>query len=663
VQRTAIFIKKMKKSSLILTAVCIVSLLTQNCTGFKKENYLNSPSGNIRFTIKTGEKKQLLYSVELSDEGTMNTVISNSPLGIRRKDNSFVENLKFVTADPVVAVSESFTQPAGKRKNIKNSCNELTLTFANVQGAKIQIIARAYDDGIAFRYRFPENDSLIFFIEEELTGFSVTGEGKAWIQPYDKVTMYSPGYERYYENGIPIGTNAPSEEGWAFPVLFQTDNAWMLLSEAAGDGSYFAAHLQPSAEKGCYRIRMPEASEAKNTVSNIPESSLPWSTPWRTIIISKKLSDIVESDMIVKLNPPSKIADESWIRPGRASWSWWSDWPSPKNYESLKKFVDFSAEMGWEYSLVDANWDLMEGGNIEQLVNYANTKNVGILMWYNSGGSHNDVTERPRDIMSDPEKRKAEFKKLSEWGVKGVKVDFFQSDKPLIIKQYFDILKDAADNKILVNFHGCTLPKGWNRTWPNLISMEAARGAESYAFDSLYPSKAVWHNTIFPFTRNVVGSMDYTPVTFSNQKYPHITSYAYELALSVVFESGILHFADKIEAYKALPEAPLGFLKSMPVAWDSTLFLQGAPGKECVIARRSGSDWYVAGINGQDISRDWEIDLSRLIPQQYVAYVISDGKTNQEFKSIKTTLKAGETIAVKVLPYGGFLAKLVVDVN
>lgn len=628
-----------------------------SCTKEKTEWSVTSPSEKIEFQILQAENGQLMYNVSLLESGVKNQIIANSPLGIRRSNASFLQNLKFVDSSDAT-ISESFSLPTGKRKNIDSEVNEATLTFKNENNNELQIIVRVSDNGVAFRYRFPEADSKINSVEEEITGFSISGEGKVWIAPYDKVTTYSPGYERYFENGIPIGTAAPGEEGWCLPALFQTENAWILLTEAALDSTYFGMHLQPNAEGGKYILRMPEAGEAKNTVSNIPVSTLPWATPWRVLIIGKNLSDIVESDMVVALNPPSEIDDESWIKPGRASWSWWSDWPSPKNFESLKKYVDFTADFGWEYTLVDANWDLMTGGNIEELVKYANSKNVGILMWYNSGGPHNEVTERPRDIMNDPELRKAEFKKLAEWGVKGVKVDFFQSDKPQIIKQYFDILKDAADNKIMANFHGCTMPRGWNRTWPNLVSMEAVRGAESYAFDENYPEKAVWHNTILPFTRNVIGSMDYTPVTFSNQKNPHKTTYGHELALSVVFESGILHLADNFESYKTLPEAPKKFLQTVPVVWDSTMLLAGYPGKDCVIARQSGEIWYIGGINGTSEKQAWEIDLSRLPQKDRAAAIITDGTTATEFATSEISLKTGEKLKVEVLPYGGFVATL-----
>lgn len=631
--------------------------LAFSCGNKTKEWSVTSPSGKVKFTLNLQQNKQLAYQVTLGDSASSKVVIATSPLGIVRQDQTFVENLKFTSADAVKSFSDDFTLPIGKQKSVTNTGNELVVTFENEKGSPIQVIARAYDDGVAFRYNFPGSDS-VYTVEDEVTGFAVAGQGKVWVQPYDKVTVYTPAYERYFENGAPIGTAAPSKEGWAFPALFQTENAWMLITEAAVDSTYFAAHLQPSADGGKYTIRLPEEEEAKNIVTNKPTSSLPWATPWRVIIIGESLSRVVESNMVVKLNPASKIADESWIKPGRASWSWWGDWPSPKDYNALKKFVDFSAEMGWEYSLVDANWDLMEGGNIEQLVKYANSKNVGILMWYNSGGPHNEVTERPRDIMSDDVKRREEFKKLGEWGVKGVKVDFFQSDKPLIIKQYHDILKDAADNKVMVNFHGCTLPKGWNRTWPNLVSMEAIRGAECYAFDSLYPEQAIVQNTIIPFTRNVVGSVDYTPVTFSDQKFPHLTSYAHELALSIVFESGIVHLADRIQPYKTLPEAPKQFLKTFPVTWDETILLQGFPGKDCVMARRNGDVWYIGGINGTKEAVKWEIDLTRLGSKEYAASVITDGKTNKEFKSYNAPLKAGEKLVVDVLPAGGFVAVL-----
>ncbi len=646
------------KNTLIKLLIITATILQVSCGTVNTKWSVFSPSGNLKFTVKQIELNALVYNVSLVKNNLEQSVIADSPLGLNRADASFTENLKFTGTEPVRIIDETYTQPIGKMKVVSYKASEMKLNFENETGKKIQIIVRASDDGVAFRYRFPETDSNQFSIVNELTGFAISGEGKTWLQPYDKVTMYSPAYERYFKNGIPIGTSAPGGEGWCFPALFETDRSWLLITEAALDSTWFGAHLQPEASGGLYNIRMPEKDEARNVCTNIPYSTLPWASPWRVIQISEDLAGIVESELVGSLNPTSRIQDESWIKPGRASWSWWSDWPSPKNYQSLIRFVDLASEMGWEYSLVDANWDLMTGGNIEELIKYAYSKNVGIMMWYNSGGKHNDVTERPRDIIIDPVKRKEEFQKLTSWGVKGIKIDFFQSDKPEIIKLYLDILKDAADNKLLVNFHGCTIPRGWSRTWPNLVSMEAVRGAESYAFDEKYPDMATWHNTILPFTRNVVGSMDYTPVTFSNQRYPHITTWGHELALSVVFESGILHLAGDCNSYLSLPVAPKNFLKNVPVTWDQTVFLAGYPGKQCVIARKSVNVWYIGGINGTGEKLSWEINLSRLGNQDFTAVITTDGATGSEFASTEASLKAGDKLKVEVLPFGGFVAIL-----
>lgn len=637
-----------------LTAT-LMGLAFNSCTTKTTGWSVKSPSGNIMFTLISGDSGKIFYSIDLIDSGQTINVIGRSPLGLVRNDGSFAKNLDFVKANPVFAITGTIDLPAGKQKHIENHGNELMVTFKNPQGQLLNVIARAYDDGVAFRYSFPEESGGPFTIENEITGFDIQGNGNAWLQPYDRVTMWTPAYETFYTNSIPIGTPSDSSEGWAFPALFQTDAAWVLIAESAVDSTYFGAHLQPDAPEGLYTIRMPEVEEAMQFMEQKPRITLPWRSPWRTIIVGTSLSTIVKSNMAVKLAPENRM-DFSWVRPGRASWSWWSEPASPRNFNALKRYIDLAAEMGWEYSLVDANWDLMKGGNVEQLIRYANTKNIGILLWYNSGGPHNIVTERPRDIMHDPVKRKAEFKRISALGVKGVKVDFFQSDKPDMMKLYLDILKDAAENKIMVNFHGCTLPRGWNRTWQNLVTMEAVRGAENYQFDSLYPEIAVWHNTILPFTRNVVGSMDYTPVTFTNQKFPHKTTYAHELALSVVFESGILHLADRAEEYLKLPEAPKEFLKNIPAVWDETVLLDGEPGKFCIMARRTGNAWYIGGINGSLEAKDWQIDLSRLEKLGTRSDIITDGEIRTEFSSASKEIKAGEKMNVKVLPAGGFVA-------
>ncbi len=352
------------------------------------------------------------------------------------------------------------------------------------------------------------------------------------------------------------------------------------------------------------------------------------------------------------------MKDTSWIKPGRASWSWLFDHDSPQDCTKLKQWVDLAAEMGWEYSLVDANWDRMKNGTIHDLIAYANSKGVGLLLWYNSGGPHNYVSEKPRGLMTHREVRREEIQTLKRWGIKGVKVDFFQSDKQNIIQLYHDILKDAAEAQIMVNFHGCTLPRGWSRTYPHLMSMEAVRGEECYSFDEKFTTEAPIQNVITPFTRNVVGPMDYTPVMFQDNVYRHLTTYSHELALSVIFESGWLHFAGGPQEYLELPEAPKNFLKAIPTTWDDTKFLAGEPGKYVVLARKSGDSWYVAGINGDKAGRDVDVPLSFLGDTRCTVTLITDAQAARTFETSTRTVTGQDGIKVGLKPYGGFAAVL-----
>jgi alpha-glucosidase len=620
-----------------------------------KEWIVKSPDQQISFKLYEKER-QIYYQVLLSDT----TIVEESPLGIERNDAQFSNNLSLLSVGDVLTINEEYHLVTGKQLHCNNQANELTVTFENEQKAQLEIILRAYNNGVAFKYRFPETANGDFEVTKELTGFKIPAEGKSWIQPYDSITKYSPGYERNYTNGSAIGEASPEKEGWCFAALFETKNAWILLSEAGLDGTYCASRLDQQANGGLYTVRYPGEQEAMGLGNANPKStSLPWATPWRVIALGKNLSSIAETTLITDLSEASKISDESWIKPGLASWSWWADPDSPKNYKSMIGFIDFASEWGIPYFLVDANWNMMTGGgNIEQLIEYANKKNVGIWLWYNSGGPHNTVTEAPRDIMFDADSRKAEFEKIHNWGVKGVKVDFFQSDKQHIIQQYMDILKDAADNQVMVNFHGCTLPRGWQRTWPNLVAMESIAGEECYMFRNTYPETAVWHNTIQPFTRNAVGSMDFTPFGLSDKQYHHLTSYANELALTIVFESGVVHLVDFPKVYKAMPDFVQDFTKQLPTVWDESKLVDGYPGKEVVMARRSGEKWFMGGINGEQIEKQKSLPLDFLSEgKTYQVKLITDGADNKSFTNNEMTVKKGDVLPVKMLPAGGFAAR------
>jgi hypothetical protein len=430
----------------------------------------------------------------------------------------------------------------------------------------------------------------------------------------------------------------------------------MLISEAGLDETYCATHLEDMEGNGRYTIRFPEAEEVTSDAAPEPISKLPWTTPWRVIIIGPSLSTIISSNLITAVCSPSTIKDTSWIKPGRSSWSWWSQGSSPRDFNVQKSYVDFNARMGWEYVLIDAGWPLMANGNMEDLVDYANSKDVGIVLWYHSGMGRENDTLSTANLMAFSEPRRAELAKIKSWGVKGIKVDFFDSDKQPVIKRYLDILKDAADFQIMVNCHGSTLPRGWERTYPHLVSMESVKGAEGYGRQE-FCDRAPVHNTILPFTRNAVGSMDYTPVTFTNKREAiRQTTAGHELALSVVFESGVAHFADRMESYESLPDAPKNFLKHVPTTWDETQYVSGVPGEYVILARRSGQSWYIAGINGLGVAKEVSFSLPHNVTKSPASLnVITDGTTPGSFQTLSVKRINGKfTLALQ--PRGGFVA-------
>jgi alpha-glucosidase len=639
----------------------IIGIFLSSCRGKTEDQWsLASPEGNLITEIRMQDSGQLTYRVLLKKDRDTTEMVRLSPLGIVREDQRF-DTLTFVSHEGVKTVGETYTLATGKRLQNRNHYNEFSLRFKNMKGSALDIVFRAYDDGIAFKYVFPGDDRQTLTVLNELTGFALP-QGKAWMQPYDKPTAYAPAYERNYEGAMPIGTPSPGEEGWCFPAIFEISGHWLLLSESNLKENFYGSHLDANPEGGLYRVVPPLENEAFGYGNNRAASTLPWEMPWRVMIVGRQLSDIVGSNLISHLADPSIIDDLSWIRPGRASWAWWSGYLDGSNDtpEKLKKYIDFAQEMSWEYSLIDAGWDHRKGFNLEEMVRYAESKGVKLLLWYNSGGPINKVNAGPRDKMFDREIRRNEMKRIADLGIKGVKIDFFGSDKQDFMKLYHDILKDAAEFKLLVNFHGCTIPRGWSRTYPNLISYEAVKGEEGYIYHADYQEKAPLHCSILPFTRNVIGSMDYTPVAFSVQQVPHRTSYGFELALSVVFESGIQHFPDQVEVYRTLPRPVNAFLRNIPAAWDDTKLVSGYPGKDVVIARQKGKAWYVGGINAEDHEKELEVDLDFLEPGvPYEAVIITDGNDNKRFAIHTAILTDQSKEMINVLPVGGFVMEII----
>jgi alpha-glucosidase len=625
---------------------------------------IDSPEGKVGLEIAVLEpdtpEAALHYRVLLQGPTGSVPALDWSPLGIRRADQDLATGLKVLSASPAESLDERYELPHGKQRQVRARSRQLTLGLTASGGAAVEVIFRVSDQGVAFRYRFPESDGKLYTVIAEDSGFRIPAGAFGYLTPHQAPSRYTPAYEAGYVRDVAAGTPAPTEEGWSYPALFRLPGAagWVLLTEADLDSSYCGTRLAPDAADGVYRIRFPSAGEGQGIGDVLPVNSLPWATPWRVVLAAATVGEIVESTWVTDLSRPGPQIPE-WVRPGRVAWSWWSDPDSPKQFARQLTFVDLAGEMGWEYLLVDANWDEMGDDAIPQLVEYARAKGVKVLLWYNSGGPHNTVTEKPRDRMFEGEARRKEMQWMNQVGIAGIKVDFFQSDKQDTIRLYEDILKDAGESRIMVNFHGCTVPRGWERTYPHLMSMEAVRATECYIYDPAFPEEAASHQAMLPFTRNVVGPMDYTPVALSDQRYPRLTTAAHELALSVLFTSGWVHFADGAEAYRSLPEAPRQFLRSVPAAWDETRFLAGEPGQYVALARRSGDSWYLAAINGENAAITVPFFLNFLAGSGvYRGEVISDGQQRSSLTRQDLAVRSGDRLSFDLPPRGGLVIRL-----
>jgi len=640
----------------IVTA--LVGIVFYSCNSIEENSWsVESPNKNIKVVVTRGiatDINGLYYAVSIKENNRYVEIVENSKLGISTSEHEFTKNLQFINSELSDVIDSKYTMVTGNKYVYENTSINLKLSFKNDKDANINIVFKALNNGMAFRYEFPESSKKRIQVTKEYSSFNF-GEGNFWGHPYDSITDYAPGYETYY-NSLKIGSKAPEgKNGWAFPMLFETKNHWALVSESGFDNSYGASHINANCDDGEYTIRLAETEEANglyDTFSILKDSE---NTPWRFITIGKNSADILESHMVTDLAKPSMLKDIDWIKPGKSTWSWWSESDSPKNYNDLVSYIDLASELGWEYSLIDANWNNMNNGSLEKLAAYSKTKNVGLLIWYNSGGKHNVVTEEPRNLMHNREIRLKEFKRIRELGIKGIKVDFFQSDKQEIINQYIEILEDAASFNLVVNFHGCTLPKGWRRTYPNLLTMEAIKGAENYKFDVSFPEMGPSHITTIPFLRGVVGPTDYTPLTFSDSKYPHLTTKGFELALPVIIESGIVHFSENDEILKVQPNFILNFLKDLPVTWDAIKYLDGYPGKDAIIARKKGTTWYIGGINGENIEKIFNVDISVLDLSTSEIEIIQDDIVTKQLQ-YKMEVINDNMLSIKLLPYGGFVA-------
>ena len=493
-------------------------------------------------------------------------------------------------------VKDDYQMLSGKRLHCTNEANEYRCG---------DMLLRMYNDGIAFRYANPQHPSP----NTQHPAYRIPEGTRRWMQQWcDSYEGFFPLETTYKVTPVPSYSGiSKSAEGWnnrwGYPALLEPQKGvFALITEANIEHGQSASYLMNDGEL----FRIVEAEHIAGKTSD--------HTPWRVAIIGK-LQDVVESTLVTDVCEPSQIADASWIQPGVVSWIYWAYNHGSNDYNIIKKYVDLAVALRLPYVLIDAEWDDMnklpsnEGKTIEDAVAYAKAQGIKPLIWYNSSVGWVNGAPTPKYRLNKPEDREKEFAWCEKIGVAGVKIDFFSGDDQRNMDYCIDLLESAARHHLLVNFHGATIPRGWQRTWPNLMSTEGVYGAEWYNNTGTFTNKAASHNATLPFTRNVIGPMDYTPCAFSDSQHPHITTHAHELALTVLFESALQHLADRPESLLAQPKAVQDFFGQLPTAWDETRFVSGYPGESVVLARRRGDTWYIAGINGKDQEQTLSVPL------------------------------------------------------
>ena len=531
-----------------------------------------------------------------------------------------------------VLLKDDYPMVAGKR-------NRCTYEANGYRVGPIEL--RIHNDGIAFRYVEPQEGG-------EPTAYIIPEGTRRWMQ------QWSDSYEGFFPMSTtskvpPVRSFSPvsrTADGfnsrWGYPLLMEpADDVFALITEANIERGQSASCLYSDGE--VYRVVPDETDEGE-----VPDHS-----PWRVVIIGT-LADVVESTLVTDVSEFCKLDDTGWIHPGVVSWVYWAYNHGSNDYDIIKKYVDLAATLHLPYVLIDAEWDEMKNGKtVEDAVAYALEQGVKPLIWYSSSIGWLDGAPGPKFRLNKPEDREREFAWCERIGIAGVKIDFFSGDTQRNMDYCIDLMEDAAKHHLLVNFHGATVPRGWQRTYPNLLSTEGVYGAEWYNNVPTFTDKAARHNATLPFTRNVIGPMDYTPCAFSDSQHPHITTHAHELALTALFESGLQHLADRPESFLAQPAEVQDYLSHLPAAWDETRYVSGYPGESAVLARRKGVTWYVAGINGRDEEQTLEVPLPFLAGVPYRATIFADSGNSEAPWDIRTVTNLPSTVPCH--PRGGFV--------
>lgn len=624
-----------------------------------QEYIVSSPDKDLNLTFSLVNKKPV-YSVTYKNE----VMLENSPLGLITSIGDFSQHMT-VKNTQENQINKQYKQQKIKQSSVSYKANELIIALVNKDTTGIEIIFRVSNNNIGFRYKIPQKGEIATcIITKEVTGYNFPESTTTFLTPQATPMIgwknTKPSYEEEYVADEALSTPSKYGIGYTFPALFHNgDKGWILVSETGVSSSYCGAKLSEGTAEGIYSISYPEAGENNGLGSVSPAILLPGATPWRTLTISDTLKPIVETTIPFDLVEPLYEPSEAY-KFGRSTWSWimWQD--NSINYEDQIKYIDLSADLGYEYALIDGLWDKQIGyDKMTDLFAYAKSKNVAPFVWYNSNGYWNNAPQGPKNKMNTSIARKKEMKWLQSHGVKGIKVDFFGGDKQETMKLYEDILSDANTYGLMVIFHGCTIPRGWERMYPNYVGSEAVLASENLIFTQKANDMEAFNASLHPFIRNAVGSMEFGPVLLNKRHNKtndggqiRKTSDVFQLVTAVLFQSSVQMFAIAPNNLTDVPAFEIDFMKAVPTTWDETVFIDGYPGRYCVLARRHGEQWYIVGINAEDKTLNLKVNLPMLAGKKVIKY--GDKKDLSSYKT-QANINASGTYNLSIPSNGGLI--------
>ena len=626
------------------------------------EKRFASPDGKLVVTV-SDEGGQPVYQVSLGET----VFLQPSKLGLNTNIGDLTSGLTMKDCQ-VRTVNDTYSLKTTKQSQITYEATEAVCQFVQNDRQVLDVIFRVSNRDVAFRYKlYPRRarggQTLVAVITDEASGFVLPEGTTTFLCPQSKpmggFARTSPSYETSYTLDDQMGKNGWGE-GYSFPCLFKNgEKGWLLISETGTDGSYVGCRLLNEGGAN-YKIGFPQAGEMNGHGSTSAAVSLPYETPWRTITLGATLANIVESTVANDLVQPKFQASKDYTY-GKGSWSWIIGMDSSCNFDEQKRYIDFSAAMGWRSVLVDALWDKQIGyEKMEELSRYAQSKGVGLFLWYNSNGAWNDAPQSPKDKMDKSPARRKEMAWMQKNGILGIKVDFFGGDKQPMMQLYEDILTDANEFGIQCIFHGCTLPRGWERMYPNYVASEAVLASENLHFGQGACDAEATNACTHTFIRNAVGSMDFGGSTLNkhyNADNQHgtirRTSDVFALATAVLFQSSVQHFAMAPNNLTDAPEWAVQFMKDVPTTWDEVKFIDGYPGKYAIIARRAGTKWFIASISAQKEPLKTKLDLSPFFKKGSIVTTYTDDASLAG--STKNLKVASKPVAVTIPENGGLV--------